>query len=334
MQIEIGELDRKYEALRITDSSRQSRLTASISEHGQQTPVLIVPRAEAGYVLIDGYRRVAALEALAHDLVEALVLSLSESEALVLCHRFEATRLRSALEEAWLLRELVEVHGRSQPELALALQRSVSWISRRLALVRALPESIQAAVRRGQIPAQAAMKFLVPLSRAKPGDGTTLVEHLGGQRISVRQMETLYLGWKRGDGEQRRRLIESPWLYLKAAEETDPPEPVPEAGEADRLEEILGGLVSLGRQACWRLRRGVLQRMSVRQRTSLRAGWKEVELVMASVSLLMEDEEDRKQDARSGNPRNDSSTPRTGSRDPDDLTALVRVEELGPARSA
>jgi hypothetical protein len=38
---------------------------------------------------------------------------------------------------------LAEFYGRSQPDLALALQRSVRWISRRLALVRALPESIQ-----------------------------------------------------------------------------------------------------------------------------------------------------------------------------------------------
>jgi ParB/RepB/Spo0J family partition protein len=334
MQIEIGELDRKYAPLRIADPARQSRLTASISEHGQQTPVLVVPRDAAGYVLIDGYRRVAALEALARDVVEAQVLSLSEPEALILSHRFEATRLRSALEEAWLLRELVEVHGRSQPELALALQRSVSWVSRRLALVRALPESIQSAVRRGQIPAQAAMKFLVPLARAKCDDATRLVERLEDRRISVRQVETLYLGWKRGDREQRQRLIDRPWLYLKTAEETRAPEPVPEVGEDDGLEQILEGLVALGHRARRRLCRGVLQRISARQRRSLRGGWRQVELVMASVARLMEDEGDRKQDARSGDPRNDSSTPRTGSRDPDDLTAVACVEELGAAHSA
>jgi ParB family chromosome partitioning protein len=334
MQIEIGELERKYASLRISDPARQSRLTASISEHGQQTPVLVVPQGAAGYVLIDGYRRVAALEALACDVVEAQVLSLSEPEALILSHRFEATRLRSALEEAWLLRELVEVHGRSQAELALALQRSVSWISRRLALVRALPESIQSAVRGGQIPPQAAMKFLVPLARAKRSDATKLVERLEGRRISVRQVETLYLAWRRGDREQRQRLIERPWLYLKAAEEAHAPQPIPEVREDDRLEQILEGLVALGHQARRRLRRGVLQRVDERQRRSLRAGWRQVELVMASVARLMEDGEDHEQDARSANARDDSSAARTGSRDPGNLTAVACVEELGAARSA
>ena len=70
------------------------------------------------------------------------------------------------LEEAWLLRELVEVHGENATTLAVSLQRSASWISRRLALVRVLPESVQSAVRRGQLPPQAAMKSLVPLARA------------------------------------------------------------------------------------------------------------------------------------------------------------------------
>ncbi|MBD3334656.1 MAG: hypothetical protein GF355_03990, partial [Candidatus Eisenbacteria bacterium] len=220
MQIEIRELEPKYAALRIADPMRQSRLTASICESGQQTPVVVVPRDGEGYVLIDGYGRVAALESLAQDLVEAMVLPLSESEALVWCHRVETARRRSALEEGWLLQELVEGHGRSQPDLAVALQRSVSWVSRRLALVRTLSEAVQSRVRDGRIPAQAAMKFLVPLARAKPQHCRALVEGLGSRRISVRQMETLYLGWRRGDSEQQARLVESPWLYLKAAEET------------------------------------------------------------------------------------------------------------------
>src|ERR1700747_350113 len=43
--------------------------------------------------------------------------------------------------------------------------RSVSWVSRRLALAELLPESIQQQVREGQIGAQVALKFLVPVAR-------------------------------------------------------------------------------------------------------------------------------------------------------------------------
>jgi len=41
----------------------------------------------------------------------------------------------------------------------------VSWVSRRLALVEVLPEAIQQQVREGKIPAQVALKFLVPVAR-------------------------------------------------------------------------------------------------------------------------------------------------------------------------
>src|SRR4030042_524265 len=169
MEFEIRELELKYARLRIADPKRQSQLAAALLVHGQQTPVVVVAGTTPGcpYVLIDGYVRVAALQSLGRDLVEALVLPLGEPEALILGHRLEAVRRRSALEEAWLVRELIEGHGRSQGQLAIALQRSVSWVSRRLALVRVLPESVQAAVQRGGLSPQVAMRYLVPLARAK-----------------------------------------------------------------------------------------------------------------------------------------------------------------------
>jgi hypothetical protein len=50
------------------------------------------------------------------------------------------------------------------PRVAMLLHqggRSVSWVSRRLALVELLPESIQQQVREGKPGAQLAMKYLV-----------------------------------------------------------------------------------------------------------------------------------------------------------------------------
>lgn len=302
--LEIAHLERRYAALRVADPGRQSRLTASLFEHGQQTPVLVVAQvmpdgpAAPGpdrYVLIDGYARVAALEALSRDVVEAVVWPLSEAQALVLSHRLEATRRRSALEEAWLLRELVEMHGQTPPQLALALQRSLSWIHRRLSLVRVLPESVQTAVRRGQIPAHAAMKSLVPLARAKAAHCERLLEHLEGQPISVRQMESLYQGWKTGDAEQRERLLDHPWLYLRAEAESreavrEPiAEPVP--GEGARLEAMLEALVSLARKTRQWIRRGAFRRASQEQRRSTRLTWAELERTVTEVHTLLEEDE-------------------------------------------
>jgi hypothetical protein len=71
----------------------------------------------------------------------------------------------TALEVGWLLAELEQRFGYSLDELARRFDRSVSWVSRRLALVEVLPEAIQQQVREGQILAQVALKFLVPVAR-------------------------------------------------------------------------------------------------------------------------------------------------------------------------
>lgn len=90
-------------------------------EQGQQTPVMVIRGEAQPFVLIDGYARVQALRTLAKDLVEATVLDLPEVEALVMGVGLDNARQRSALEEGWFLRELVEAHGLSLEVLARKL---------------------------------------------------------------------------------------------------------------------------------------------------------------------------------------------------------------------
>lgn len=331
MEIEIRTIERKYEALRIHDPGRISRLTASIHQHGQLTPALVIALPSGGHLLIDGYARLAALEALARDVIEALVLPLGEAEALIQSHRFEATRRRSALEEGWLVAELVQVHGRSQAELALRLQRSVSWVSRRLALVRVLPASVQAAVQRAQIPPQAAMRVLVPLARAKAAHCERLVEQLEGRKASVRQMEALYLGYKQGDAQQRQRLVDHPWLYLKAREETQRAETLAEAGEGARLIHDLEVVVAVARRVRSQFQDGAGRRIRRGQRPMLEALGREAEMIVTFLRRQMEEEWS---DVGSGHAHGDPSPAATGTWGPDHRADLGSLQELGQTSSA
>lgn len=258
MQIEIKQIERRYAALRIIEPNRQARLTAALAEQGQHSPVLVVASGdEDRYVLIDGYARLAALERLGHDVVEVLVLGMEEAPALIFAHRLASPRAGSVLEEAWLVRELVEGHGKTQSWLAVQLGRTVSWVSRRLALVRLLPASVHEAVRSGRIAAHAAMKSLVPLARANPKGCARLIEQLGCEPVSVRQLDRLYRAWRSADDEQRQRIIEQPRLYLKAAEELEQIQAPPLAGAAESpaaaLLKDIGIVAAVCRRACQRL---------------------------------------------------------------------------------
>lgn len=259
MQIEIKQIEQRYGALRIVEPSRQARLMAALAEQGQHSPVLVIAAGDDRYVLIDGYARLGALERLGHDVVDGLVLGMEEAAALVFAH-LAAARRGSVLEEAWLLRELVEGHGKTQPWLATQLGRTVSWVSRRLALVRLLPPSVHEAVRLGRIAAHAAMKSLVPLARANSKDCVRLIERLGNEPVSVRQLECLYRAWRGADEQGRERIIEQPRLYLKAAAEVETAAPpVGTHGEppAIALLKDIGIVSAVCRRAYRRLEGGV-----------------------------------------------------------------------------
>ena len=68
MQLEFHQLDRRWEHLRVRHSSRQRRLLASLAESGQQMPIVVVAAESQAdrYVVIDGYKRIAALEQLGY----------------------------------------------------------------------------------------------------------------------------------------------------------------------------------------------------------------------------------------------------------------------------
>lgn len=60
VDIELHQLDLRYAGLRRRDGRRERALLSSMSEAGQQTPVIVVKGEADRYVLVDGYKRVRA----------------------------------------------------------------------------------------------------------------------------------------------------------------------------------------------------------------------------------------------------------------------------------
>jgi len=166
VDLELAQLDRRYEALRKASPSREKRLLACMAELGQQSPVVVVASEPGHYVLVDGYKRVRALERLRCDIVRALVWDLPEADALVVERLMREAPADGPIEQGWLLVELRDRFGLCAEELARRFDKSSSWVSRRLALVIELPDEIQQQVRQGKLGAHSAMKYLVPLARA------------------------------------------------------------------------------------------------------------------------------------------------------------------------
>lgn len=260
MQIELHQLELRYQALRAAEPARRRKLLSALCETGQQVPVVVVAAATTErYVLIDGYLRVDILRSLGRDVVEATVWSLGESEALIARFHLEG-RARSTLEEAWLLEHLAKDEGLSLEELGRRLCRTKSWVSRRLGLRKVLTAEVQAKVAAGQIPAQAAMKYLLPLARANAGHARKVVAGLGEQRVSVRQMGRLYAAYRAADAVGRERLCNSPLLFLQMEAHTERAAEGQSTG-VDRLVSDLGALAGL----CGRARRRACTEISIEE---------------------------------------------------------------------
>ncbi len=231
LRVERHQLLTRLASLRVHDPCRLRKLTGSIERQGQLMPVVAVPAAdqEVRWVLIDGYRRLAALGHLGKDLIWVDVWDREVDEALLLCLARGPERCWQAIEEAALIFELSRRH--SLREIATALDRDVSWVSRRLSLFQALPGDLLQAVRQGKISLWAASRILVPLARANTAHARLLLAHLEQHPLSTRELKRLYSHYQQANQVQRERLVQAPGLFLQALATRE------EATQARRLAE-------------------------------------------------------------------------------------------------
>jgi ParB family chromosome partitioning protein len=228
LRVERHQLLTRFASLRVADPRRQQKLTGSIERQGQLMPVVAVP-ADDRWVLIDGYRRLAALRRLGQDLIWVDVWDRDVDEAVLLCLARGPERSWQAIEEAALIFELSRRH--SLREIATALGRDASWVSRRLSLFQALPEDLLQAVRQGKISLWAASRILVPLARANTAHARLLLTYLEQHPLSTRELKRLYSHYQQASRAQRERLVHAPGLFLQALATRE------EATQAKRLAE-------------------------------------------------------------------------------------------------
>jgi len=269
VELEFHQLELRYERLRLARPELERRLLASMAEVGQQVPIVVVKDAANGqFVVIDGYKRVRSLRRLARDTIHAACWQGEEAEALIVTRLAQTSEPETALEQSWLLAELHGRFGFSLEDLARRFGHSVSWVSRRLALVNELPDLIQQQVRRGEIVAHGAAKYLVPLARANRRACLELVEAIGSTRLSSRDLGILYTAYQSGNWVTRQRVLAAPLVFLKSHKEAQAA-PAVEPGAGDSFLTDLEVISSTARRADRRLRQGVLRHVPDKDRQDL-----------------------------------------------------------------
>ena len=324
MELEFHQLDLRYERLRVCQPARERRLLASLADAGQQMPIVVVAGGST-YVVVDGHKRVRCLRRLQRDTVAAVVWEMPEAEALIFRQLLRTDATDSAFEQGWLLRTLHEDHGVALDALARRFDRSVSWVSRRLSLVRTLPETVQQRVQDGRLVPHAAMKYLVPMARANAVDCLRLVEAIVPHRLSTRQIGRLYHVYGTGPDATRELVLTDPLLVLRVTDDT-PVAPVrPEASAPDALMTDLHIVGAVARRAARRLEHGGGLLPPERERA-----WRLFDQIQMDFRDLQRRCEKELRDARSRTAHGDFELTSEGPRDPPSRSRPADLPGDGP----
>ena len=100
MDLEFHQLDLRHEGLRVRRPERERRLLSSLADRGQQVAIVVIrlPEEPNRFLVIDGHKRIRALQRLGHDTVRATVWDMDETEALILDRSQRTAEGETALE--------------------------------------------------------------------------------------------------------------------------------------------------------------------------------------------------------------------------------------------
>ena len=226
-EVDLHLLELRFAGARLIESQAVEKLSRSIERDGQIVPLIVVggsPNSSEAtdgerLVLIDGYRRVAALRRLGRDRASVERWPCEVAEAVMGVLARTQGRPFAAIEEALLLRELTQGLGVSQREAALRCGRDVSWVNRRLKLLSALPEAAVAAVRKGRLSTWSAARVIAPLARANSGHADRLLRAQEQAPLSTRDLGEWFEHYQKAKRSVRERMIDHPRLFLQALKE-------------------------------------------------------------------------------------------------------------------
>jgi len=222
VSVDLHRLELRFAPMRIVDATAVQRLANSMHADGQLVACIAAQEpGRAALVLIDGYRRVDALTRLGRDTALVQCWSCPVGQALAQLLARSMSRAFAPIEEALMLRELIDSHGLSQREAAQQCARDASWVSRRLALLGELPDVLVQAVRTAQISSWAATRIFAPLARANTAHASALLHGVQANRLSTRELHTWFTHYQRAQRSEREHMAQHPRLFIDSLKERD-----------------------------------------------------------------------------------------------------------------
>ena len=207
-EIELSQLDVRYENYRMKNPGLEKRLLASIAQCGIKQAL---EGAVAGEVriLLNGFKRHRCALRLGMSTVPYVSLGEDEAGAILNLLRVSNQTALSLLEQARFIEQLRRLEKMSVADIAEQLSRSKSWVSMRLGLLEEMSPLVQQEIFSGRFPLYSYMYSLRPFMRLN-SNGKQEVEDfimaVRGLRLSVREIEQLVNSYFRGPQSMREMI--------------------------------------------------------------------------------------------------------------------------------
>jgi ParB family chromosome partitioning protein len=170
------------------DPANLRELADSIREHGVIQPLIVEDRGDGTYIIVTGERRSRAAALAGLTEVPALIRSYTDEQRMEvsLIENIQRTDL-NPLEEAAAYKQLIDLTGLSQEEVAVKVGKNRSTVANALRLLK-LPLVIQESLARGELSSGHARALLAVVH---PLQQTDLFHRIIASGLSVRETERL-----------------------------------------------------------------------------------------------------------------------------------------------
>ena len=202
-EIPLAKFDLSLSQMRIINMPRILQVEKSMRLHGQLQAV-VARENEGVYQIIDGFKRFYAAEDLMMETLECRVLEIDLQGAKVLLLSYNRSPgSMEAWEEAMVLKDLISRHNMDQGSLAKLTGYSRSWVSRRLALIDKLDETVCSEIKMGTLTSSHG-RALIRLPRGNQGE---FARAIMGYRLTSRQSDALAEAFIKAKDQDKQQYI-------------------------------------------------------------------------------------------------------------------------------
>src|SRR5215469_1296778 len=233
-EIELAELDVRYESYRMKNPAFEKRLLASIAQRGIEQALEGAASGE-GKILLNGFKRRRCALHLGIRRVPYVSLGEDQAGAILNLLRLCNQSALSLLEQARFIDQLRQLKM-SVADIAEQLSRSKSWVSMRLGLLEEISPRVQEEILAGRFPVYPYMYILRPFMRLNRASQQEVIQngHAGEvlawmrqvpqdaegcsewERILLRDLELVQKYMQRVTGKSLSPKLKSPAFFAQA----------------------------------------------------------------------------------------------------------------------